>query len=138
MSLTPQEEQVLRQLVRDSTPMKKPDVTLGFQPREDNFVDRQLNHLPKMQPQSINDDPIVTSRLRAAGVLHGDQTPGTIYSLGGVSRLQILTLSADALRSVVETARANAEQEGVREPKQTSFVRRDPADRPPLRVLMVG
>ena len=110
-------------------------IATGYQPRtvsEDAMIDDSLRKCPKMLPVNINDDNQIAAQLYAAGMK--DQKPGQIYSLG-ISRREILTLSATELKARVAVARERAEREAPEPRASLTFSGPKPEV---SRVFMVG
>jgi hypothetical protein len=129
MAFSEYEESVLRQYVRDHTPMTtvNPQRVTGPSQRVSDMasVKHELATLPRMETVNLNVDPLVESKLRSAGIF---RKPGEVYSLG-VSRFDILNLEPNmlALRIAEQTEQALAS--GNAEPKPNWS---DPFTKPPV------
>lgn len=141
MALTPNEENVLRRIVAENTPMPvlnpTPEPT-GYQERHggiSQLVDAELKRRPgKLQPSNPNDDPAVERRVKH--VVKRDETLTEFYARVGLGRAQILSMSRDEIARFAEHAEQNA-ADGV--PAPVSSFAYAPGTKPAAgRVLLVG
>jgi hypothetical protein len=110
--LTPQEENVLRQLAKDNTPLARPAQDTGFRAvSRDDTLDRKVKNVAKMKVNDLSDDFAVTSKLERAGVLRRNEKPGQFYARTGLGRASILEWSPGEIKRFVEVREANAADE---------------------------
>jgi hypothetical protein len=112
--LTEREEYALKQLAKANMPMQPQQPPQSEQLGDTGQHVAQLVHRAlKVRPRpadAMTEDPAVMSKLENAGIREAGKKPGDYYALG-LSRYDILTLGATALRSRVELLRTRAEQE---------------------------
>jgi len=134
--LTPQEEATLRRLARENSPAYAPTLLPPAQAVEslDSIVSRSLSK-GKMQVTSLNDDPLISSKLQAAGIRN--VIPGAIYSLG-VGRAFILAASPSELRDAIRRAEERNRADGIVEPRGFLVPRDVLPAAPPPRSAVVG
>jgi hypothetical protein len=100
--LTEREEQILREQIRNNTPMPSMNEVrqpLGYQPLVTPLEIERWMKAPKLQPVSLNDDQLVKDKLRGAGF---KGQPGEFYSRVGIGRAELIRMSHDQIRAAIE------------------------------------
>jgi hypothetical protein len=136
--LTPQEENVLKEIARNNTPLARPTVKHGYvRVNTSATLDEMAKasaRRGKMQVQDLNDDSAVMSKLERAGVLRKNEKLGQFYARTGLGRASILEWSPGEIKRFVEVREENAAEE-VPAPPMTFGI---PQPSPGVRAILVG
>ncbi len=120
--LSPREEQILREQIRDNTPMRVVGgPTSTAQPGDREFgrqINEQLEKLPKMKPVNLNENPELEYKLRK--VMKKGEKLGEFFSRTGLGLAQIMSMSDSEIRSFVAIAEENNRESGFVVPARGS------------------
>jgi hypothetical protein len=126
MSLTPQEESVLKRLAQENMPLARPSTPPARQQgfSLENYLVAQFKKLKKMVMVNPNEDWGVIGRVKHT--FKQGELLSQWYARTGLGRAQLLTMSKDQITRFVATAEENFERDGIREPRSPSHTRQEP------------
>jgi len=127
--LTEREEQTLKQLARDHTPLAKPSTPLvsPAQPIGD-YLAREMEKARKIEPQNPEQDYAVRDRIKH--VLRKNEKIMEFFARVGLSRPQILAMGHAEISKFVEQADLRNAAEGLAVPRLHSGNRVQPSVKP--------
>jgi|SRR5215469_12929651 len=117
------EEQTLKRLAAENTPMSRPAVDHSkiHNPPTGDFLARELARCKPAANVDPEQDWEVKNKLRSAGVLRQNERVMQFFARTGIGRAQILSFSKDELRKAVALADARNASEGDFEPKPSAI-----------------
>jgi len=127
-----QQEQTLKRLVAENTPLPRPvvDHNKSHHPSTGDFLAREFAKCTRIETIDPEQDYQVINILRSAGVLQKGEKLMQFFARTGIGRAQILTMSKDDLRKAVALAdQRNAEDGGFQPPKAFTEAQLRPAPR---------
>jgi hypothetical protein len=125
------EEQTLRRLVAEHTPLPKPITDLGkvHNPATGDYLTRELARCKPIQSVNPEEDYATINKLRDAGVLKKGEKVMEFFARTGLGRAQLLSMNKMEIQDFVLQAEANNATDGIQPPKAFAEVRLQPAPR---------